>query len=158
RRFSGSDYGHPRSLFEDRMPKSATNTARIEVFRTGTFTPMTGAAITYSAADLKAAADAYDPATAPAPIVVGQPETDTPAYGWAQSFEFDASADRLYAEVGEIDAAFSDAVKAGRYKKVSMSFFPPDHAANPVPGTWYPKHIGFLGGAAPAVSGLKNVQ
>ncbi|PYE87512.1 hypothetical protein [Phyllobacterium leguminum] len=27
-----------------------------------------------------------------------------------------------------------------------------------MPGTWYPKHIGFLGGAAPAVTGLRNVQ
>lgn len=140
------------------MTKAVTKTARIEVFRTGTFTPMEGASITFSAADLRAAADAYDAATAPAPIVVGHPKTDAPAFGWAESFEFDASADRLYANVGEIDTAFSEAVKAGRYKKVSLSFFPPDHAANPVPGSWYPKHIGFLGGAAPAVSGLKNVQ
>ncbi|MBB4954388.1 hypothetical protein H4S14_004153 [Agrobacterium vitis] len=134
------------------------STARIEVFRPGTFQPMEGDALTYTAADLKAVADAYDPATAPAPVVVGHPSTDAPAYAWATGFEYDASAQRLYATVGEIDPAFSEAVKAGRYKKVSLSFFRPDHAANPVPGTWYPKHIGFLGGAAPAVSGLKNVQ
>lgn len=132
-------------------------TARIEVFRPGTFTPMQGTALTYSAADLRAVADAYDPETAPVPVVVGHPTTDAPAYGWVQSFDFDGDKDRLFATVGEIDPAFSDAVKAGRYKKVSMSFFPPTAAANPVPGTWYPKHIGFLGGAAPAVSGLKNV-
>ncbi|APX70529.1 MULTISPECIES: hypothetical protein [unclassified Brucella] len=138
---------------------SATNpTARIEVFRPGTFTPMEGAAITYTAADLKAIADCYDPETAPAPCVVGHPSTDAPAYAWAKGFEYDASTERLYATVGEIEPAFSEAVKSGRYKKVSLSFFRPDHAANPVPGTWYPKHIGFLGGAAPAVSGLKNVQ
>lgn len=142
------------------MPKaSAKNpTARIEVFRPGTFTPMEGAAITYTAADLKAIADCYDPDTAPAPCVVGHPSTDAPAYAWAKGFEYDATKGRLYATVGEIEPSFSDAVKAGRYKKVSLSFFRPDHAANPVPGTWYPKHIGFLGGAAPAVSGLKNVQ
>lgn len=137
---------------------TASTTARIEVFRPGTFTPMEGAAIAYTAADLKAVADAYDPQTAPAPVVVGHPSTDAPAYAWAQGFDYDASTERLYATVGEIDPAFSQAVKAGRYKKVSLSFFRPDHAANPVPGTWYPKHIGFLGGAAPAVSGLKNVQ
>ncbi|NSY13057.1 hypothetical protein [Agrobacterium vitis] len=136
----------------------ASTTARIEVFRPGTFTPMEGASITYSAADLKAAADAYDPDTAPVPVVVGHPATDAPAYGWAQSFDYDASSQRLYATVGEIDPAFSEAVKAGRYKKVSLSFFRPEASANPVPGTWYPRHIGFLGGAAPAVSGLKNVQ
>ena len=132
-------------------------TARIEVFRPGTFTPMQGAAQTYSAADLRAVADAYDFEAAPVPVVVGHPTTDAPAYGWVRSFEFDAVKDRLFANVGEIDPAFSDAVKAGRYKKVSMCFFPPTASANPVPGTWYPKHVGFLGGAAPAVAGLKNV-
>ena len=132
--------------------------ARIEVFRPGTFKPMEGAELSFSAADLKAAADAYDFSTAPAPIVVGHPSTDAPAFGWADAFEFDATNDRLYATLKDIDPAFSEAVQSGRYKKVSLSFFRPDHSNNPVPGTWYPKHIGFLGGAAPAVSGLKNVQ
>ncbi|MBP1862151.1 phage protease [Rhizobium herbae] len=134
-----------------------TKTARIEVFRTGTFTPMEGPAISYSAADLKAVADAYDEATAPAPIVVGHPTTDAPAFGWAKSFDFDAATGILHATVGEIAPAFSEAVKAGHYKKVSLQFHRPEGVANPVPGTWYPKHIGFLGGMAPAVTGLKNV-
>lgn len=135
-----------------------TATARIEVFRPGTFTPMNGAALTYSAADLKAMADAYDYDTAPAPVVVGHPEIDAPAFGWAKSFDYDASTGKLFATVGEINPAFAEAVKAGTYKKVSLSMHRPDNAANPVPGTWYPKHIGFLGGAAPAVTGLKNIQ
>lgn len=142
------------------MPKAATKpkTARIEVFRPGTFSPMQGGSLSFSNADLKAIADAYAPETAPAPIVVGHPSTDAPAFGWADSFEFDATEERLYANLSDIDAEFAEAVQAGRYRKVSLSFFPPDHSANPVPGTWYPKHVGFLGGAAPAVSGLKNAQ
>lgn len=144
------------------MTKAATSnpgkTARIEVFRTGTFTPMQGEPITYSAADLAAVADAYDPETAPVPVVVGHPSTDAPAYAWAQSFEWDATSNRLFAVIGEIAPAFAEAVEAKHYKKVSLSFHRPDASANPVPGTWYPKHIGFLGGAAPAVTGLKNVQ
>ena len=138
------------------MPQPKPLTARIEVFRPGTFTPMVGKAITYSAADLKAVADAYDPATAPAPIVVGHPDADAPAFGWVDSFEYDTAAERLFANLHEIEPAFAELVKAGRYKKVSMSFFGPDQGHNPVPGTWYPKHVGFLGAAAPAVSGLKN--
>ncbi|KGJ19316.1 hypothetical protein [Paracoccus sanguinis] len=133
-------------------------TARIEVFRTGRFTPMQGAPLSFTAADLRAIADSYDPETAPAPIVVGHPATDAPAFGWVRAFEFDATADRLYADVAEMEPAFSEAVKAGRYKKVSLSFFRPEHSANPIPGTWYPKHVGFLGAAAPAVSGLRNVH
>lgn len=139
------------------MSKKSCN-ARIEVFRSGTFTPMNGEPITYSASDLKAVADCYDRDTAPAPIVVGHPATDAPAYGWVDSFEYDAAADRLFANLSEIDPDFSEAVKSGRYKKVSLSFFRPDNAANPTPGAWYPRHVGFLGGAAPAVAGLRNVQ
>lgn len=133
-------------------------TARIEVFRPGTFTPMDGAPISYSAADLRAIADAYDPTTAPAPIVVGHPDLDAPAFGWVEGFEYDAAQQRLMAKLHEIEPAFADAVKAGRYKKVSMAFYRPDQDHNPVPGTWYPKHVGFLGAAAPAVSGLKNAS
>ncbi|SLN38140.1 hypothetical protein AQS8620_01428 [Aquimixticola soesokkakensis] len=133
-------------------------TARIEVFRTGTFTPLQGGDLTFSAADLRAMADAYNADTAPAPIVVGHPDVDAPAFGWVESFDFDANADRLFANVHEIEPSFAELVKAGRFKKVSMAFFAPTQGHNPVPGTWYPKHVGFLGAAAPAVSGLKNAQ
>lgn len=138
------------------MPKNIT--ARIEVFRPGTFRPMSGEPITYSAADLLAVADAYDPLTAPAPIVVGHPDIDAPAFGWVESFDYDAKSERLFANLHEIEPTFAEAVKGGRYKKVSMAFFGPDQSHNPQPGTWYPKHVGFLGAAAPAVSGLKNAS
>lgn len=131
-------------------------TARIEVFRPGTFKPMDGEAITYSAADLKAMADAYSPDTAPAPIVVGHPSTDAPAFGWVEKFDYDQNAERLYATLTDIEPQFAEMVKAGRFKKVSMAFFAPKTTHNPIPGSWYPKHLGFLGAAAPAVSGLKN--
>ncbi|RWR28711.1 hypothetical protein D2T29_15890 [Sinirhodobacter populi] len=133
-------------------------TARIEVFRPGTFKPMEGEPITYSAADLRAIADAYDPEVAPAPIVVGHPDTDAPAFGWVDHFDYDAPSERLFANLHEIEPQFADLVKAGRFKKVSMAFFAPKQSHNPVPGTWYPKHVGFLGAAAPAVSGLKNAK
>lgn len=118
---------------------------------------MVGDAISYSGDDLTKIVDAYDPETSPAPIVVGHPKTDTPAYGWIDGFEYDADADRLYADAS-IAGEFSETIKAGHYKNVSMSFFRPDAPNNPNPGSWYPKHIGFLGAAAPAVSGLKPVS
>lgn len=142
----------------DPTPADKPLTARIEVFRPGTFTPMGGKPVTYSAADLRAIADGYDPATAPAPIVVGHPGTDAPAYGWVDSFDYDTDGARLYANLHEIEPAFAELVKSGRFKKVSMCYFSPDQPHNPVPGTWYPKHVGFLGAAAPAVSGLRNAQ
>lgn len=141
------------------MTSAATPSNRtIEVFRPGTFTPMVGAAISYSADDLRAIAAAYDGNAAPAPVVVGHPKTDDPAFGWIKGFRFDETSQRLLADVGELEPAFSDAVGAGRYKRVSLSFFPPTSPANPKPGTWYPKHLGFLGAAAPAVTGLKPVS
>lgn len=133
------------------------SSARIEVFRPGDFTSMEGAKLSYTSADLKALAASYDPETAPVPVVVGHPSTDAPAYAWADRFEYDDAADRLSAVLKDIEPTFAAAVKAGRYKKVSLSMFHPHHPANPTPGSWYPKHIGFLGAAAPAVSGLKNV-
>lgn len=139
------------------MPKPVSG-FRIEVFRTGTFKPMSGDAVSYGADDLSGIASGYDPDNAPAPIVIGHPATDAPAYGWVSGFEYDADKDRLFADIDELDPAFEEAVKEGRYKKVSMSFHTPDAPNNPTPGKWYAKHIGFLGGAAPAVSGLKPVQ
>lgn len=137
---------------------TASATRKIEVFRPGTFTPMSGAPVTMTAQDLKAIAAAYDPENSPTPVVVGHPRTEDAAYAWAKSFAFDEESGKLVAEVGEIEPAFGEAVTAGRYKRISLSLFSPSAPNNPKPGAWYPKHIGFLGAAAPAVSGLKPVS
>jgi hypothetical protein len=130
----------------------------VEVFRPGTFTPMAGAPISFTSDDLKALAEGYDAEAHPAPAVVGHPKTDDPAFAWAKAFRWDADRLRLLADLGEIEPAFGEAVSAGRYKRVSLSLFTPDAPHNPRPGQYYPKHIGFLGAAAPAVSGLRPVQ
>lgn len=130
---------------------------QIEIFKAGKHTAMNGQTLTFSEADLKAAVAAYDPALYEAPIVVGHPKLDAPAYGWAKSIHF-ADDGKMIAEPHQVDAAFSEIVQAGRYKKVSAAFFAPDAPNNPKPGVWYLKHIGFLGAQAPAVQGLKSVQ
>lgn len=137
--------------------KKQQRTRRIEVFRPGTFRALNGRTVTYSAGDVAALAESYDPETAPAPVVVGHPKTDSPAYGWVKGLRWDPRAERLYAEVGDIAPEFADAVRSGRYRRISISLFPPDAPANPKPGKLYLKHVGFLGGAAPAVPGLKPV-
>ena len=133
-------------------------TARVEVFRPGSFTAMSGEEVSYTAADLQALAKTYDPKKFPAPAVVGHPTHDAPAYAWVTAFEYDEEAERLYADLDQIESTFSQNVKDGRYKRISMSFFKPDSDANPKKGAIYPKHVGFLGGAAPAVSGLTPVS
>ncbi len=141
-------------------PKGQTNVAatrKVEVFRPGTFKAMNGQEYAFTEADVAAMASGYDPEAAPAPVVVGHPKHDDPAFGWAQGFEVNDSG-TLVAELTKLAPEFVEAVEEGRYRKVSMKFFPPDASNNPVPGSYYPRHIGFLGGAAPAVSGLTPVQ
>jgi len=128
-------------------------TKKLEIFKAGKHTPMRGQTIEFSAADLMASARAYDPVNHPAPLVVGHPKLDDPAYGWVQGLDF---ADPIMeATPGQVDPAFADLVNAGRYKRISASFFRPDAPNNPVPGVWYLRHVGFLGATAPAVKGLK---
>lgn len=127
----------------------------IQIFRAGRHTAMSGADLAFSEADLAATAAAYDPARAEAPIVVGHPAHDLPAYGWIKSLAFAGGA--LEAEPDQVDPAFAEMVAAGRFKKISASFYPPASKNNPVPGVYYLRHVGFLGAAAPAVKGLRPV-
>jgi hypothetical protein len=111
--------------------------------------------VTFTAADLQAIADAYDPQLQQAPVVVGHPKTDAPAY--AQVKRLVVNGDVLSYEEEQADEAFNDLRKKGRYKQRSASFYLPDAPGNPTPGRHYIKHVGWLGAAAPAVPGLKPV-
>jgi hypothetical protein len=130
---------------------------KVEVFRPGTFRAMNGQDYSFSEADVSDMAAGYDAIKAPTPVVVGHPKHDDPAFGWAAGFEVN-EAGILVAELEKLAPEFVSAVEEGRYRKVSMKFFPPDAPNNPNPGSYYPRHIGFLGGAAPAVSGLTPVS
>jgi len=129
----------------------------IEIFKPGRHTAMSGQTLSFAASDLAATADAYDPSLFEAPLVVGHPTLDAPAYGWVKSVAV-GDAGKLVATPHQLDAQFAEMVGAGRFKKVSASFFAPDAPNNPKPGVWYLRHVGFLGAAAPAVTGLKPVQ
>jgi hypothetical protein len=128
---------------------------RIHIFQAGRRTSNAGETIEFTEADLAAAARAYDTAKHEAPLVVGHPKTDAPAYGWAKSLDHDAGG--LYVEPDQVDPAFAELVEAGRFKKISAAFYRPDHPANPAPGSYYLRHVGFLGAQPPAVKGLKAV-
>ena len=129
---------------------------RFEIFKPGTHIAMSGAEISFTEADLIASAAAYNPELHEAPLVIGHPADNAPAWGWTKALSFADS--RLLADADQIDVAFAEGVNSGKYKKRSASFYPPDHAANPVPGVYYLRHIGFLGAQPPAVKGLKDVN
>ncbi|MFC3874895.1 2-oxoacid:acceptor oxidoreductase [Neisseria musculi] len=126
-----------------------------EIFRAGTHTDNNGNRVTITAAELAEAAAGYDPKLHEAPLVVGHPKTDAPAYGWVGGLT--VSDGVLCADFAQVDDDFAGLVKAGRYKKVSASFYPPDSPSNPKPGAWYLRHVGFLGAQPPAVKGLAAV-
>lgn len=130
----------------------------IQIFRPGRHTAMDGRSITFAEADLAAAAAAYDPALHEAPIVVGHSGGDAaPAYGWIASLST-GEGGALEAAPRQVDPAFAEIVRAGRYKKVSASFYTPDSPHNPRPGGYYLRHVAFLGAEAPAVKGLRPVS
>lgn len=128
---------------------------RIHILRPGTFRAQ-GADHTFDAADLAATAAAYNPARHEAPIVVGHPDDAAPAYGWVGALT--AERDGLYAAPRQVDARFAELVEAGRFKKVSASFYAPGHPNHPGGESWYLRHVGFLGAAPPVVKGLRPVE
>jgi transcriptional regulator with XRE-family HTH domain len=117
---------------------------------------MSGQSLAFSEVDVAGIARAYDPALHEAPIVVGHPKADAPAYGWVKSLRAEGA--ELFAEPDQVEPAFAEMVRAGRFKRISASFYPPTAAANPVPGSYYLKHVGFLGAQPPAVKGLKPAE
>ncbi len=117
-----------------------------EIFRTGTHTSLNGQTKDFSETDLDTIASSYDPQQHEAPIVIGHPETNAPAYGWIEKIK--RVGDRLIAFPKQVSNEFSELVKTGAFKKRSISITP-DLQLN---------HVGFLGAAAPAVKGLKDVE
>src|SRR4051812_33078434 len=106
---------------------------QLEIFRAGKHIASNGASFTFTEADLKATAAAYDPAKHEAPMVVGHPKGDGPAYGWTKALSF---SETLLAIPDQVDPAFAEMVAAGRFKKISASFYAPDAPQNPVPGVF----------------------
>lgn len=131
-----------------------TNPNPIAIFKPGAFTATNGMTLDFSEADLLATAKAYDPALHEAPLVIGHPVMDDPAYGWAASLQF--ADGLLQAQPRDIAPEFAEWVGRKLYKKISAKFYMPDHPGNPVPGVYYLRHIGFLGAQPPAVKGLPD--
>lgn len=126
----------------------------LHIFKTGKHTAMSGVALSFGEDELQRAAEAYDPTVHEAPIVVGHPQDNHPAYGWVSRLNF-AEGD-LEAEPVQVDEAFAEMVESGRFKKISASFYTPDSPSNPVPGVYYLRHVGFLGAQPPAIKGLRD--
>ncbi|GAB6035871.1 hypothetical protein JCM15519_04300 [Fundidesulfovibrio butyratiphilus] len=117
----------------------------VEVFRAGDHVDSAGRRHTFSEADLDKIA-AYDPAGHEAPLVIGHPESNAPAYGWVARVYREGGS--LKADFKDVAPEFADLVKVGRFKKRSISLYPDGSL----------RHVGFLGAVPPALKGLKDVQ
>lgn len=120
----------------------------IDIFRAGEHTDSEGNKRTWTQADLDGMVRAHDHGD-PAPVVVGHPSVDAPAYGWAAAVR--RVGDRLQARLERINPKFREAVEAGSYAGRSVSIM------RTATG-FRVRHIGFLGGTAPAVDGLAPTQ
>ena len=112
----------------------------IDVCRAGNWRDARGRDVAIDEARLDRIVDAHGQAD-PAPVVVGHPETDAPAFAWVDGLR--RVGDRLQAKLRDIAPPFRDAVEAGRYAGRSIA----------LQGDTL-RHLGFLGGRAPAVPGL----
>ena len=118
---------------------------RVEVFRAGDHTDSAGRRRTFTEADLDKIA-AYDPSRHEAPMVIGHPQDNAPAYGWVERAYREGGS--LLVDFKDVAPEFADLVKAGRFKKRSISLYPDGSL----------RHVGFLGATPPALKGLKDVQ
>lgn len=118
-----------------------------EIFRTGRHTDTNGNQKEWTEADLSTIAARYNEQKEhEAPLVIGHPATNHPAYGWVESLKVEGG--KLLAKAAQIVPEFAEAIKSGLFKKRSISLYP----------DMLLQHVGFLGAVPPAVKGLKDIS
>lgn len=92
---------------------------------------------------LQQIADAYNQGTSLAPLALGRPRVEDPAYGWVEYLEVSGTA--LEAYFGSVLPEVEKAIRSGEYASISSSFYAPAHPANPAPGQWFLMHSSVFG-------------
>lgn len=110
--------------------------------------------VAFGSEDFQRMAGAYNEMKPPrpAPIVMGHPENDAPAYGVVD--ELDVKNNTLMAVATIGSESFRQWWKKGEIARHAAQFFAPDNPKNPKPGSWFLKHVGFLGETPPIIRGL----
>ncbi|MEP0860574.1 MAG: hypothetical protein HRF52_03950 [Ignavibacterium sp.] len=116
------------------------------IFKTGKHTDSNGNEREWTENDLDKIIESYDKTKHEAPIVIGHPKTNAPAFGWIEKLK--RVGDTLYALPSQLAQEFVEMVNKGLFKKRSISLYPD--------GTL--RHVGFLGAQPPAVKGLPDVE
>jgi hypothetical protein len=121
----------------------------IEIFRAGDYRAKGKGLVTRD--DLERVVQNYDPSFHEAPVTVGHPQDNLPAFGWVDRLA--VRGDLLLAKERQVDPQFNEMRQAGRYKKRSASFY--TGADGKISGL---RHVGYLGAMPPEVKGLQDVQ
>lgn len=127
---------------------SAENTRIFECFRAGRHTSMAGREMEFSVGDLEKICANYRHAKSKAPLVLGHPPDNLPAFGEVNDLFTRRGSLYAVAKVGE---GLLNAVKQGYYKHVSAAFESASWLGN---NGYSLRHIGFLGAHPPAVKGM----
>ena len=115
------------------------------IFKAGRHTDSAGIEREFSNADLDFIAANYNPSAHEAPLVIGHPKDNSPAFGWVKKLK--RRGETLFAQFKQVPEELKEAVRAGHYKKVSVALYP----------NMTLRHVGLLGGMPPAVKGLGSV-
>lgn len=129
----------------------------IPFFRAGKHLDSQGRQVDFTEADLDAAIAGYDPALHRAPLVIGHPKDNGPAYGWVRSIGRNAKGEAA-AVPEQLHNDFAEGVAAGTWYPRSASWYSPTDPRNPKPGIYYLRHIGFLGAQPPSIKGLSDIE
>jgi hypothetical protein len=124
---------------------SKLNGQWIEAFRAGDY----GEKGSYDRAAIDQMVASYNPAHHEAPVVLGHPEKDAPAYGWVEAVKREG--DVLFAKLKQVSPQLEQLVQDGSFKKRSVAFYKkPDGLSL--------RHLGFLGAMPPEVKGLADIK
>lgn len=118
----------------------------IEVFRAGTHTDSKGRTCTFTEGDLDQMVSNL--ALGAAPAVLGHPKHNDPAYGWVNADGAKREGASLYVKFSDINPDFEAGVASGAYRNRSVSVVKDADAGFRL------QHVGWLGAAPPAISGL----
>jgi hypothetical protein len=109
-----------------------------------------------TAAHIAEAAALYDADKNPAPLVFGHPTNDSPALGFVSKAR--AAGSDLFLTLKNVAEDAVNAVREGRVLNRSIAFWDPHHPSNPHPGKFSIRHLGLLGGQAPAIPGMGRLK
>jgi len=115
----------------------------LELFRVGDY----GEKGSFNNSDLDQIVANFDPSFHEPPAVIGHPADNAPAYAWIEGLK--RSDNTLLGKLKQVDPQFEEMVKAGRFKKRSVSLYQTAKG-------WMLRHVGFLGAQPPEIKGLSN--